>query len=359
VSGRANLLSDITKLNASAFSLRTGFRAAFFVVSPLLVGLATGQMALVFATLGALFVVNTEGPPTTALPVGMTLVASFLEATMFGLGTLAGLMGLLGLPLLGIAVFAALLLAIRPGWAPLGTFSAIFFAVGVGLPGASVPAAGVRLVFSLAGGLWVTFGAWLHRSVIAPRWRRLNTPVSTHPRARAGVPAAAATMPPPLRSETVRQAFAIAVASAVGLETGIALGLPRDFWIVVTIILAIRPTIGSTVTFTLMIVIGTMIGAIVAAAITLEIGAPYVLAILLFAFALAMFATRGVNLALVQLFFTPFIIILLNILYPGEWMLAESRILDVAIGGVLAIVTASIRAVHIRRSTGRGRAPTC
>ena len=186
-------------------------------------------------------------------------------------------------------------------------------------------------------------------------------PGLTHPSAQAGVPAAAApTMPPPLRSETIRQAFAIAVASAVGLAIGIALGLPRDFWIVVTIVLAIRPTIGSTVTFTLLIVIGTMIGAIVAAAITLEIGVPYVIAILLFAFAIAMFATRGVNLALVQLFLTPFIIILLDILYPGEWMLAVvSKDLTVAIGGVLAIVTATIRAVHIRRSNpGRGRAPT-
>ena len=80
--------------------------------------------------------VNTEGPPAMALPVSMILIASFLEATMFGLGTLAGSTGLLGVPLLGIAVFAALLLAIRPGRGPLGTFSAIFFAVGVGLPGA-------------------------------------------------------------------------------------------------------------------------------------------------------------------------------------------------------------------------------
>jgi Fusaric acid resistance protein-like len=353
VSGRANLLSDITKLNTSALSFRTGFRAAFSVVSPLLVGLATGQPAFVFATLGALFVVNTEGPRATAIPVGMILIASFLEATMFGLGTLAGSTGLLAAPLLGIAVFAALQLAVRPGWAPLGTFSAIFFAVGVGLPGGSIQVAGVRLVFSLAGGLWVTFGAWLHRSVISPRWRRVNDPGSTRPHAPVGGPASS-TVQPPVRSEIIRQGFAVAVASALGLETGIALGLPRDFWIVVTIILAIRPTIGSTVTFTLMIVIGTIIGAIVAAAITLEIAAPYVLAILLFAFAVAMFATRGVNLALVQLFLTPFIIILLNILYPGEWRLAESRILDVAIGGVLAIVTATIRAARIRRSRGRG-----
>ena len=33
----------------------------------------------------------------------------------------------------------------------------------------------------------------------------------------------------------------------------------------------------------------------------------------------------------------PFIIILLNIYYPGEWYLSFIRILDVAIGGAIAV----------------------
>jgi len=33
----------------------------------------------------------------------------------------------------------------------------------------------------------------------------------------------------------------------------------------------------------------------------------------------------------------PFIIILLNIYYPGQWYLSFIRILDVAIGGAIAV----------------------
>ena len=78
--------------------------------------------------------------------------------------------------------------------------------------------------------------------------------------------------------------------------------------------------------------IGTVIGAIIGAAITLATSNLLVLTILLFVFGLLMFSSRGVNLSVVQIFFTPFIIILLNILYPGEWYLAFYRVLAVSIG---------------------------
>jgi hypothetical protein len=341
VPGTDNTFHDVIALNRPAFGLRTGLRAAVFVTAPLLLGLAIGQVdIMVFATLGALFITNTEGPSATALGALMLLVASVVEAASFAVGTVAGLTGLLAVLLLGVGVFAALILAIKPRWTQLGIFSAIFFAVGVGLPGGSVLVAEERLLFSLAGGLWATFGAWLHRDLFSRSASKTRVPPS--------VPVDS----PSWRSEVLWHAIAVAVASAVGLEVGIALGLPRDFWIIVTIILAVRPPIGSTLSLTLMIVIGTVIGAFIAAAITLEIGDLYALAALLFVFAVGMFATRGVNLALVQLFLTPFLIILLNILFPGQWRLAEFRVIDVAIGGAIAVVTAHILRVRAWRVHG-------
>ena len=49
------------------------------------------------------------------------------------------------------------------------------------------------------------------------------------------------------------------------------------------------------------------------------------------------FATTGVNVILTQIFLVPFVITLLNIYYPGEWYLSFIRILDVAIGGAIAV----------------------
>jgi uncharacterized membrane protein YccC len=77
----------------------------------------------------------------------------------------------------------------------------------------------------------------------------------------------------------------------------------------------------------------------IAGAITVEMSNTYLLEGLLLVFAVAMFAVRGVNLGLSQVLITPFIIILLNLLYPGQWQLAGIRILDVTIGGAIAILT--------------------
>ena len=72
------------------------------------------------------------------------------------------------------------------------------------------------------------------------------------------------------RLEALRSALLIGIASALGYTIGLVLGLPRDFWIVITIILAIRPNPNLTITFVSMMVMGTIAGSIIATVITLE-----------------------------------------------------------------------------------------
>ena len=114
--------------------------------------------------------------------------------------------------------------------------------------------------------------------------------------------------------------------------------LPRDFWTVIPIILAIRSTSSTlTMTFTSMMIIGTIAGALIATVITLETNNHYLLLALLFSFAVVVFATLGVSITLTQIFLVPFVIILLNLYYPGQWYLPFIRILNVAIGAAIAI----------------------
>jgi uncharacterized membrane protein YccC len=70
-----------------------------------------------------------------------------------------------------------------------------------------------------------------------------------------------------------------------------------------------------------MMIIGTIAGALIAAVITLETSNLYLLLVLLFSFAVVVFATMRVNIILTQIFLVPFIILLLNIYYSGEWYL--------------------------------------
>jgi hypothetical protein len=265
-------------------------------------------------------------------------VACFVEALAFGLGTLAGTTGLIAIPLMMLGVFLPLMFGAYPRWTLAAMFTAIFFAVGVGLPGGSVGVSGSRLVFSLIGSLWGLAGVALHRIIVPPRATGVAVgPVSAgSTKGGSGAPHANRPWRQP---EAFKHAVIVGVASGVGISIGLALGLPRDFWVVVTIILAVRPSISATVSFTSMIVVGTVIGATIAAFVTLGITNDYLLWALLFLFSIGQFATRGMNLGLTQVFNTPFLIILLNILYPGEWQLAEVRILDVVIGGAIAVLT--------------------
>ena len=86
-----------------------------------------------------------------------------------------------------------------------------------------------------------------------------------------------------------------------------------------------------------MMVMGTIAGSIIAAVITLGTSNLYLLLAFLFSFVAVLFAVIGVNIILIQIFLVPFIIILLDIYYPGQWYLSLFRILDVAIGGAIAI----------------------
>ena len=155
--------------------------------------------------------------------------------------------------------------------------------------------------------------------------------------------------------EAVRSAVLLGVVSALGFSIGLGFGLPRDYWIVLTVLIAVRPTLSLTLSFTTTMAIGTIIGAVIAAAITLETNEIPVLLSLLFVFAVLMFATRGVNVGIVQVFFTAFIIILVNIIYPGEWYLALYRILEVAIGIVLAITAVYLLSVMKRKTEPKSR----
>jgi uncharacterized membrane protein YccC len=158
-----------------------------------------------------------------------------------------------------------------------------------------------------------------------------------------------------IHSETFRQALLTGIAATVGLAIGLSLGLPRDIWILITVIITIRPTVGPTINSTIILVVGTVTGAMIAAAATLFTSSVDILGRLLFVFAFGMFSFRLVNQALYQMFLTPFLIVLLNLIFPGSWWFALVRIADVMVGGGVAIATVYFL-MFGTRSYGRRRA---
>lgn len=325
-----NSFDQVTKLDRSQFDLWTGLRSALFVVTPITLGFLTGHLEAIFGSLGALFLANTEGQ-RSMVPSRILLIASFVESVAVGIGTLCAMLGTLVVPLIGLGVFVSLLLRAEPRWAQVGTFTAIGFALGASLPVDSATQAEVRAVLWLVGGLWFLLGITAHRFFFANRKHSIGAIVSQN--------TAAARPESWTRQDTLAQAVAVGAASAIGFGIALALGLPREFWVVLTIVISVRPTFGLTLSFSSMMIMGNVVGALISVPIILKVSNPYVLLILLLFFATFAFAFRNVNLGLVQIFLVPFIVILLNILYPGEWQFALFRVLDVIIGGIISIVT--------------------
>jgi len=331
---RDSIVAEFTRVDWRLFDWATGLRAAFFALTPLLIGLATNQVnagvvssigALnegVVSTLGALNLSFQEGPaPSRTRFVGSLAAGCVGNALAFSLGTLVGTAATAEAVLLvGLGVLLAMVLRVARGFEAIGLIAAVVFAVGVGLPGGSVASAGTRFWLMLAGGAWALLGALLQLSL-----RRQKGPAATP------------IVVPNSRASIVTHSFLVAITVALGLGIAETAGLERDYWVMLTIVMSLRLIPAQTVSITAMRVAGTVVGALLGLLVTLLTGDQWVLIASLAAMGFAMFSTRNVNLVIFTSFLTAFIIVLLNLAFPGSMDLALVRIVDVALGGALAI----------------------
>ena len=157
-----------------------------------------------------------------------------------------------------------------------------------------------------------------------------------------------------LRSETLRFAITFAVTGAIGLLIAVDLGLQKQYWVLITVcIILLRSSISKTIfSYTTMRIIGTIVGAVIASIITVYVDIPGILLSFVFPFATMHLAVSKVNDILATLLLTTFMLVLLNILSPGQTLLPQIRILDTIIGAGLALA-----GVFVRWSSLIGRNP--
>jgi hypothetical protein len=327
--GLGEFVRDLFHLNRARFDLAYGVRAAVFVVVPLFLGIWTGSVEVgVLATFGTLNLFMIQAPRPGATPVRILALGVGTNAVAFAAGTLVGTTsGLLEILLVGTGVFVALL---GKRYAPadsLTLIGAVLFVVAVGLPGTDSDA--------LPRGAWVLLGGlWAMVAVLLPlRVRWLDRPLPVHP-------APAPPDPAPGRV-TLTYSAVVAITAASGLAVGGALGLPRDYWVMLTILVALRPDLSATFGLATTRVLGTVLGATVAFLLTAYVADPWVLGAFAVAAAAATFATRAVNYTVYAVAITVFVILLLNLAFSSGPAVAVDRVLDTALGGALALIAAA------------------
>ncbi len=139
------------------------------------------------------------------------------------------------------------------------------------------------------------------------------------------------------RSNTFRHALRVALAMLVGYIIAVIFKIDRGYWILLTIVVILKPAYALTKQRNRDRLIGTLAGVVVGMTILYFIHSNTVLLILMICFMAASYMFMRTNYFLNVLLMTPELIIFFHFLYPGNISeVMQDRIIDTGIGSVIA-----------------------
>ena len=149
-------------------------------------------------------------------------------------------------------------------------------------------------------------------------------------------------------SVLARHALRVGVAAALAVVATRAIGVPRGYWVTLTVLITLQPYRHATFTKALQRVAGTVGGAIVAALLLASLRSPDALLVVATLFAGVSAAVLQLNYALFAFFLTPTFVLLAE-LNARDWHLAEVRIINTVGGGLLALLASRLFWPHRER----------
>lgn len=136
-----------------------------------------------------------------------------------------------------------------------------------------------------------------------------------------------------------RHAMRLTIAVALGLILTDLIEIDQAHWIILTIVVIMKPNFGVTKARSLQRVFGTLLGGILAIILIQFVHDERIIVVLLFLFALFTFTYISINYAIGVIFITPYALLLFNLKDVGNTAIAGIRILDTFIGGAIAFAT--------------------
>jgi uncharacterized membrane protein YccC len=140
------------------------------------------------------------------------------------------------------------------------------------------------------------------------------------------------------RSVTYRHALRLGVTATAAVAFYILIGLPHGAWVPLTAMVILKPNFGGTYQQAKQRVVGTVAGSVMGAILAAAVTKLLALDLILVLFGILAFSLIARNYGLGVLFLTPFIVLLLNTVQPGDWEVAAIRSFDTVIGGLLALL---------------------
>jgi uncharacterized membrane protein YccC len=142
-----------------------------------------------------------------------------------------------------------------------------------------------------------------------------------------------------LTSGQVNWMFTLRLMACMGAAGVVSEVLPlqRSYWVALTVAIVFKPDYGSVFARALQRGIGTVVGALAGAVLLVLVHGTWLLIPFGVLAALLPFG-RSRNYGLLATFLTPLVVVLIDLLNPGGWRLAEDRLIDTLIGCAIVLL---------------------
>ncbi|WP_173004122.1 FUSC family protein [Ralstonia pickettii] len=141
-----------------------------------------------------------------------------------------------------------------------------------------------------------------------------------------------------------RYACRLSVAAMVAVATVHFTSIEQGYWLVLTALFVVQPTVSQTVKVSALRVAGTVLGAVAASLVALIFRNPVLEALSIIPLATGTFVARGLSYVSYILFLTPHFILVAHLGMPAgsPWMLAALRIGNSVAGAIVAVLISLI-----------------
>jgi uncharacterized membrane protein YccC len=314
-----------------------GVRTSLAAVLPLIVGQIAGFPAFgLFVGLSGLYlsVSDKEGSTVSTLLIGLLLNAMTIFA-----GTLIGNDVWLSVALLFFVAFAGgMLSAFGEVVGQIGFVITLIFAVALGQAGTFTDANERFFAFLIGGvfGLLLTLTLW--------HFNRRTSSAIDDTDAQKAIEAETKKNPfrglweqMTFRSIIFRHAMRLAVAATIAIGIYKFFRVEHGSWVIITVLVIVKPVFADTRKRAVERILGSVAGGIIAVIIAASVQNIIALDVLLIVFSALAFSHVRTNYGFFALFITPFVVLMIDTVVPGDWQIALVRILATLIGGAIAL----------------------
>lgn len=142
-----------------------------------------------------------------------------------------------------------------------------------------------------------------------------------------------------LRSNIFRHSLRTGIAMVVGFMLSLVLPIDHDYWILLTIVVILKPAYSLTKQRNFQRLIGTLVGGVFGAGILFLVKDSHALVVIIVVCMVGAYSLMRTNYLICVMFMTTYVLLAIHFLKPGNFnLLLQARLIDTGIGSVICLI---------------------